>query len=223
MGPKTWQPLYERICKDFGYDPAEDLRSAEKLARMIGRRGVETLSSFGKTVPHTVLVCGGGRNLADEISSMSIEGFVVAADAATSVVSDAGIEIDMIVTDLDGIVEDQIALNTAGTATFIHAHGDNQHALERYVGRFRGPVVGTCQCAPPPGLFNFGGFTDGDRAACICAELGARNIMLAGFDFETPSEKAGRNQDVKRRKLRWAKDIIGMLAESGVRITHASP
>jgi len=190
---------------------------------MLGNRGVETLPLVRKTVPRSVLVCGGGDTLADELSSMSVDRYVVVADAATSIVADAGINIDMIVTDLDGIVEDQISLNSDGTVTFIHAHGDNQTALDRYVGRFVGPVVGTCQCPPPTGMYNLGGFTDGDRAACICAELGAKEILLAGFDFDSPSSKVGKSKDVKRRKLRWAKAILDILAEGGVRITYASP
>lgn len=199
------------------------MRSAKKLARMLGNRSVETLPWVRKTVPRSVLVCGGGDTLADELSSMSIDRYVVVADAAASIVADAGISIDMIVTDLDGIVEDQISLNSDGAVTFIHAHGDNQTALDRYVGRFVGPVVGTCQCPPPTGMYNLGGFTDGDRAACICAELGAKEILLAGFDFDSPSSKAGKNKDVKKRKLRWAKAILDILAEGGVRITYASP
>jgi hypothetical protein len=190
---------------------------------MLGNRGLETLPSVRKTIPRSVLVCGGGDNLADELSSMSIDRYVVVADAATTIVSEAGIGIDMIVTDLDGIVEDQIGLNSDGTVTFIHAHGDNQLALESYAGRFVGPVVGTCQCPPPTGMFNLGGFTDGDRAACICAELGAKEILLTGFNFDSPSSKAGKSKDVKRRKLRWAKTILDILAESGVRVTYASP
>lgn len=161
--------------------------------------------------------------MADELSSMSIDRYVVVADAATSIVADAGISIDMIVTDLDGIVEDQIRLNSEGTVAFIHAHGDNRSALDRYVGRFAGPVVGTCQCPPPTGMYNFGGFTDGDRAACICAELGAKEILLAGFNFDVPSSKADKSKDVKKRKLHWAKAILEILAESGVRVTYTSP
>jgi len=190
---------------------------------MLGNRGIETLLSVRKTVPPSVLVCGGGDTLADELSSMNIDRYVIVADAATSVVAEAGINIDMIVTDLDGIVEDQIGLNSDGTVTFIHAHGDNQSALDRYVGQFVGPVVGTCQCPPPTGMYNFGGFTDGDRAVCICAELGAKEILLAGFNFDSPSSKAGKSMDVKKRKLRWAKAILEVIAESGVRITYASP
>jgi len=63
-----------------------------------------------------------------------------------------------------------------------------------------------------------GGFTDGDRAACIFSGLGARKITLVGFDFERPSLKASRPSDVKRRKLAWAKRILESLVEQGVRV-----
>ncbi len=221
MKQETWQPLYEQICKDFGFDPSEDLRNAQRLASMLGGRGASALESVWRSFPRSVLICGSGDALAEQLSSMKIERYVVVADAATSVVADAGISIDMIVTDLDGLVEDQIEVNSAGAVAFVHAHGDNGLALDRYFGRFVGPVVGTCQCPPPRGVFNFGGFTDGDRAACICAELGARSIMLAGFDFENPSPKASKSREVKRNKLRWAKVILEVLERQGVRFEYA--
>lgn len=160
--------------------------------------------------------------MADELSALAIEGYVVAADSATTVLSEAEIQPNMIVSDLDGIVEDQVEFNKEGTVVFVHAHGDNRDAIERYLGYFRGPVVGTCQCDPPDGVYNFGGFTDGDRAACICAELGARRIHLAGFDFENPSEKTGKDRETKKRKLRWAKTILEELAREGVQVLPAN-
>lgn len=222
MKPEVWQPIYKRICDDFGFDPEQDLKSARRLTSILGGRSAQSLEAIKKGFPSSVLICGGADTLADEISSINVEGFVVAADAATSIIADAGISLNMIVSDLDGVVEDQVSANAAGTPVFIHAHGDNQPALERYVGRFTGPVVGTCQCPPPPGLFNFGGFTDGDRAACICAELGARELVLAGFDFENPSKKAGKSKDIKIKKLRWAKSILEVLQMQGLRITYTT-
>lgn len=189
---------------------------------MLGAASAQSLEGIAKGFPRTVLICGGADSLADEISSISLEGFVVAADAATSTLADAGIRVDMIVSDLDGIVEDQVSANASGTPVFIHAHGDNQPALERYVQRFTGPVVGTCQCPPPPGLYNFGGFTDGDRAACICAELGARELTLVGFDFENPSKKSEKRKDMKLKKLRWAKTILDVLQKQGLSISYAA-
>jgi uncharacterized Rossmann fold enzyme len=219
---ETWLPMYKRICDDFGFDPQEDLRCAQLLGSMLGDKGTECLSVVRKKFPESVLVCGGGPGLSEELSALTIEGYVVAADSATTVLAEAEIRPSMIVSDLDGIVEDQVELNEEGTVVFVHAHGDNRDAVERYVRDFKGPVVGTCQCVPPAGMYNFGGFTDGDRAACICAELGAKRIHLAGFDFENPSEKIGKDRDIKKRKLRWAKKIIDELVRIGVEVLPAN-
>lgn len=217
-----WLPIYRRICAEFGFSIEEDEKAARRLADMIGTRGEAELARLRAGFPESVLICGGGSRLGDEISSISADRYVVSADSASSVLLDADLGVDMIVTDLDGIVEDQVELNGRGATVFVHAHGDNQRAVEKYVPLFQGPLVGTCQCAPPSGLVNLGGFTDGDRAACICAGLGARRLYLAGFDFENPAEKPGRSLEVKKRKLAWAKKILGLLAEQGVKVLDAT-
>ena len=222
MKPETWNPLYKRICADFGFDPAEDLKSAVSLSSLLGTRSGKALEHFRKDFPDTVLVCGGSDQLSEQISSIDIRWFVVAADSATTVLLESGVRPDMIVTDLDGVVEDQIEVSGQGVPVFLHAHGDNQKAIARYAKLFGGPVIGTCQCDPPEHLFNFGGFTDGDRAACISAELGATRIQLAGFDFQNPSAKRGKKRDVKMRKLAWAKKILDELGKDGVTVVMAS-
>lgn len=218
---EAWLPIYREVCADFGFDQRKDLESAKLLAGILGKRSTAALESVKRTVPKTVLLCGGSPGLADELSLLRVDGYVVCADGATTVVNDAGIGIDMVVTDLDGIVEDQIEVNSHGAAVFVHAHGDNMKAIRDYANRFNGATIGTCQCPPPENLFNFGGFTDGDRAACICAELGAKTVVLAGFDFENPSCKQGKTRDVKLRKLRWAKHILNLLSKEGVRFVPA--
>lgn len=216
MDISVWLGFYDEICREFGYDKSKDLESARLLAGMVTGRSERTLAELKEGFPGSVVICGGGPCLQEELSSARLEGYVVAADSAVSVLLDSGISPDMIVTDLDGIVEDQAELNAKGSVVFVHAHGDNRPAIQRYVPEFRGRLVGTCQCPPPPSLFNFGGFTDGDRAACICAALGASNLVLRGFDFDFPSDKSGSRRDVKRRKLKWARRIIEYLPEEGV-------
>jgi len=213
--------MYDNILSEFGFSRNADVACANLLASIIGDSGRANLEIVGRGFPKQVLLCGGSKSLADELSSMVYEGFVVAADGATTTLIESGFGVDMIVTDLDGIVEDQIDQNSKGTAVFLHAHGDNLDAVKRFASKFVGPLVGTCQCSPPPQLVNFGGFTDGDRAACICAELGTTEILLAGFDLENPSEKNGRNIEVKRKKLVWARRILDVLQHQGVRIIPA--
>jgi uncharacterized Rossmann fold enzyme len=168
-------------------------------------------------VPSTAVLCGGGDNLRAELEGgLAGSGMVIAADGATSTLVAAGIRPDMVVTDLDGVVEDQVEVNGDGCIVFVHGHGDNRGAVAHYARRFTGPVVCTCQCPPVEGVYNFGGFTDGDRAACIAAAVGVRKIRLAGFDFDNPSSKAGRPAETKGRKLAWAKRVLSMLVEDGV-------
>ena len=222
MKAEGWRPFYKRICQDFGFDPVEDLKSAVALSALLANRGSKSLERVKKEFPESVLVCGGSDRLSEEISSIDIRWFVVAADNATTVLLESGIRPDMIVTDLDGVIEDQIEVNAQGVPVFMHRHGDNQKAIARHVKSFGGPVVGTCQCEPPEHIFNFGGFTDGDRAACISAELGAKTVHLVGFDFENPCEKRGKSRDIKKRKLIWARTILDELAKEGIEVVMAA-
>ena len=222
MKPEVWNPLYKRICRDFGFDPAEDQKSAALLSGFLSNRSNKSLEHVRKEFPDSVLVCGGSDRLSQEISSIDIRWFVVAADSATTVLLESGVRPDMIVTDLDGVIEDQAEVSGQGVPVFLHAHGDNQKAIGKYATLFGGPVIGTCQCEPLEHIFNFGGFTDGDRAACISAALGAKTVHLVGFDFENPSEKRGKKREVKKRKLVWAKEILDKLTDEGVKIVMAS-
>lgn len=214
----AWLPMYREICREFGYDEDEDARSAELLSSLLSSVRVPSLKELSAACPATVTVCGDGPLLAEEISAERPTGYIVAADGATETLMEAGIRPDAIVTDLDGDVLVQVRANVEGSLMFVHAHGDNMDVIRSVVPRLKGPVVGTCQGPPSGGLLNMGGFTDGDRAACLFSGLGARTVVLVGFDFERPSEKASRSPEVKRRKLAWARRILESLADDGVRV-----
>lgn len=211
-----WLLLYREICEDFGYDEDADARSAGILSSLLAPRRVPSLEELMSSCPDAVTVCGDGPSLRDAVRGNPPRGYVVAADGATSVLMREGLRPDAIVTDLDGAVEDQLRANALGSVVFVHAHGDNTEAVRRYVPSFQGVVVGTCQGPPSGRLVNLGGFTDGDRAVCIFAGLGAMQVVLMGFDFEDPSPKASRQPEVKARKLLWARRIIRAVSEQGV-------
>ena len=87
----------------------------------------------------------------------------------------------------------------------VHAHGDNMEALGKEVPRLK-RVIGTTQSKPLKNVYNFGGFTDGDRGVFLAKEMGARSITLIGFDF--------RDENVtplKKKKLVWAEKLIKMV------------
>jgi len=197
-----WEPHYQEIVEYFGFDRSADEEAARLLSSLLDRDNLLSLASL--TDGNEVTVCGNAPCLKDDLSK--ITGIVFAADAAAEVLDSHDIFVDAIFTDLDGATDRFIELNNGGTIIVIHAHGDNMPLLNHWVPRFRGKVVGTTQAAPLPRVYNFGGFTDGDRAVFAADELGASHITLAGFDLDD------RNVDpMKRGKLFWARKLLAIL------------
>jgi uncharacterized Rossmann fold enzyme len=112
---------------------------------------------------------------------------------------------DIIVTDLDGDVEREIEASEQGSLVVVHAHGDNMSKLLRYVPQLKN-IIGSTQAVPLQNVFNFGGFTDGDRAVHVAIEFGAGTIKLAGFFFDDPVVSPA-----KSKKLKWARRLISSL------------
>lgn len=198
---EDWEPFYLQIVEDLGLSADDDESVAAELDRLLGgdRIAPEELRTIfrGKTVT----VAGNGPTLADDLGK--VEGVLVTADEATSVAVARGLRPAVLVTDLDGEVADQVRANAEGTVAVVLGHGDNGPAVRTWAPRFTGRTVATTQSRPAGRLFDFGGFTDGDRAVYLADHFGARTIRLAGWDFERPSAK---DDDPKRkqRKLDWA-------------------
>ena len=211
MDYESWDLYYRQILKDFGYSRAEDERSARILDSTLAGERIDPESLRAAFAGKEATIAGNAPSLADELAV--VEHPVVAADEATSVLRKAGIRPDVIVTDLDGAIEDQIAANAEGAVAVIHAHGDNVAAVEAWAPKFRGRVIGTTQSRPFGRIYNFGGFTDGDRAGFLADHLGAASLLLLGFDFEHPSPKDA-DLAVKKRKLDWAYILLQTLDAS---------
>jgi len=200
-----WEPVYREILDYFGFDRTTDEEAARLLASLLDCDNLLSLASL--TNGNEVTVCGNAPCLNEDLSR--ITGVVFAADAAAEVLDANGISPDAIFTDLDGATDLFIRLNREGTIIVVHAHGDNMPLLRCWVPRFPGKVVGTTQAAPLSHVYNFGGFTDGDRAAFAADELGASHITLAGFDLDD------KNVDpLKRGKLHWARKLLSLIGLS---------
>jgi uncharacterized Rossmann fold enzyme len=137
---------------------------------------------------------------------------LLAADGATARCLDGGLIPEVVVTDLDGPIPSEVTASAKGALAVIHAHGDNIAALKKWVGHFTGELVGSWAGPPGNGLINVGGFTDGDRAAFLAEHFGARRILLWGFDFSRVEEEETTARRRKLAKLRWAKDLLSLLA-----------
>lgn len=208
MDYPAWEPYYRRICEDFGYSQAEDEAVAAELDRLLGGIRASDKDLRGVLAGKTVSVVGNGPAVEDTLDQVS--GILVTADEATTTALKAGLKPAVLVTDLDGDVEDQVRANAEGTIAVVHGHGDNGPAVRKWAPRFQGRTMATTQSKPYGRLRNFGGFTDGDRAVFLVDHFGAAAIRLVGWDFEHPSPKDAPGE-VKRHKLDWAYILLQAL------------
>ncbi|MHC1570696.1 MAG: 6-hydroxymethylpterin diphosphokinase MptE-like protein [Methermicoccaceae archaeon] len=204
-----WMPLYQSILDEFGFDRGADERCARIVARLVCDAGngipLQRLSELIEG--RVAVICGKAKSLAPHIERARglgmLDGCVlIAADGATSVLLSSGIVPHIIVSDLDGNMDDIIAASEQGSVVVVHAHGDNIPLVRRYVPVLRG-VVATTQSVPFDGVYNFGGFTDGDRCVFLARAFGASRAILLGFDFCDATKGA-----TKRKKLVWARRLI---------------
>ncbi|MFC4246228.1 6-hydroxymethylpterin diphosphokinase MptE-like protein [Natribaculum luteum] len=198
-----WEPVYETILESFGFDRTADERARDVLASQTTAFDLETLSSIRGA---TVAVAGAGPSLE---SGAALErareaDVVVAASTAVDVLERHDVSVDCMVTDLDKNPGTVHRLTETGTPVAVHAHGDNVPAVRAVVpdcvDEF---VLPTTQAEPRGPVRNFGGFTDGDRAAFLADHLGAARLAFVGWDFDDPSVDA-----MKAQKLEWAERLL---------------
>jgi uncharacterized Rossmann fold enzyme len=203
MNFERWEPIYEAIRADFGYDRADDERAREELAALAEPFDLDRFDVTGETVA----IAGAAPVLRDELQWAREADAVFAASNAADVLVRRGIGVDCMVTDLDKAPGTATDLTHAGTPVAVHAHGDNRGAIEGWVPEMATDrVIPTTQVEPRPPVINVGGFTDGDRAAFLADHLGAGELSFPGWDFDDPGVGA-----TKRRKLRWAAGLLAWL------------
>jgi len=219
MRYSDWVPIYEEILEDFGFDRAKDDEAAKVASAIIAsyKRKTGEKAVKQKVEEHItgkrVIICGNApcleRDIREKEKEFDVVHFyreyvVIAADGATSVLLRNAIIPDIVCTDLDGPIPDIITANRLGSILVVHAHGDNIAMLKKVLPALNENVLCTTQSKPLHNVYNFGGFTDGDRCVFLAKEFGARSIELIGFDFEDTQVS-----EQKRKKLKWAKRLIG--------------
>ncbi|NHN58471.1 MULTISPECIES: 6-hydroxymethylpterin diphosphokinase MptE-like protein [Halorussus] len=205
MRYQTWRPVYELILADFGFDRSADERARDALADLARPFDLDRLDATGRTVA----VAGAGPSLTDpaELDRAREADAVFAASTAADDLRDAGVAVDCMVTDLDKNPETARELTREGTPVAAHAHGDNVPAVREWVPRFDADnVLATTQARPVGPVRNFGGFTDGDRAAFLADRLGADRLVFVGWDLDDPDV-----DETKAKKLRWAERLLRWL------------
>ncbi len=192
MDLDQWMMVYEEILRDFGFSREEDERAARIMYEMAGNKLLD--ASVLKVIEGKDTAVVGGAYNGEEIE----ESFVISAGKA---VLKLEVTPDVHVTDMEEDDEILVELSREGCILVLHAHGDNIHRIRSVVPKLEN-FIATTQSIPFDRVYNFTGFTDGDRAAIIAKRFGASKITLYGFDFKRAES------DVKRKKLMWAEKIL---------------
>ncbi|MHC1632003.1 MAG: 6-hydroxymethylpterin diphosphokinase MptE-like protein [Methanotrichaceae archaeon] len=207
---EDWEPIYLEILDDFGFSRDRDEEAARLLSVLQNQASKSSFDYLDDLIRNKkVLVCGNAPRLAQDLENVrsifDLDAMtVIAADGATTLLLNAGIAPQIIVTDLDGFVPDVIAANKKGSVVVVHAHGDNIKLLKKYVPKLS-KMIGTTQSRPFDEIHNFGGFTDGDRCVFLAKRFRAAEIKLIGFDYEDPDVTS-----MKKKKLKWARKLVDM-------------
>ncbi|MCL7475156.1 MAG: DUF115 domain-containing protein [ANME-2 cluster archaeon] len=209
---EDWEPIYHEIIKDMGYDRTQDEQAAGLLSGLLFSIEPSRLAPVRKLTElvqgKDVLVCGNAPSLADELADVDPSGYcIIAADGATAHIMDAGLVPHIIVTDLDGAVASEIEASNRGAVMVVHAHGDNVDTVQAIVPGLH-HIIGSTQAAPLENVYNFGGFTDGDRCVFLAVEFDAASVTMIGFDFNDKMVTP-----MKARKLDWARRLIEVALE----------
>jgi 2-amino-4-hydroxy-6-hydroxymethyldihydropteridine diphosphokinase len=213
-----WFPYYQNIRQQFGYSTEKDQEAANILSIMIKRKALDRKVLKEKIAGKQVMVIGAGPSLDNNIKFIKKDRkFVkIAADGAVQALIENKIKPDIVVTDLDGDLGFLQKAEKIGTVMVVHAHGDNVKILKKAVPKFR-RLIGSTQVMPVQNVYNFGGFTDGDRCVFLAEEFGAREIILIGMDFGLHigkySKKVTKNIELKKEKMKTGRQLLEMLAK----------
>ncbi|MEN4005992.1 MAG: 6-hydroxymethylpterin diphosphokinase MptE-like protein [Methanobacterium sp.] len=219
-----WSSWYDIILKEFGFSRQGDEKSAEILNGILYEHNSLCIGEI--SIKDKVIVFGAGPSLKKniiELKELNLNMFtLIAADGATTALQEENIIPDIIVTDLDGKMDDIIEANNEGAILVVHAHGHNIDKIKKYVPKLK-RVLGTTQSVPLENVYNFGGFTDGDRCVFLAIELEAKLIVLVGMDFgkivtiySRPDLEGseGKADKIKQKKLKFAKKLIEWALEN---------
>ena len=219
-----WDAKYSKILENFKYSRKQDEESAWLLNSILkSKTKPSQLKLLISAKP--VFIIGAGPSITKSLSILKKYRKItkIAADSAVQFLVENKIYPEIVVTDLDG--DKKSLLKTAQKSIMVtHAHGDNMekiHMVENFP-----KCIGTTQSKPFGQIWNFGGFTDGDRAVFLANYFGAKKIILLGMDFGDKIGKYSKTKkserSVKLKKLKEAESLLSWLSTKNSKIFSTS-
>ena len=222
---------------EWGLD--HDQLSAKELISIVEDSGIDIWSRPNRAATvaniqrravlreQNVAILGAAIDVEELIQILETPTLLIVADGAAGVFSllpDTSAErawsrLLFMVSDADG-GDGTIQAARRGKTIFLHAHGDNREDWKKLLdisieASSPPPLVLTHQTPEEiPGMHNPGGFTDGDRAACIALSLGIPidRITLLGTNTEEVGRWSGTTvRSTKLEKLKWMGRILRLL------------
>ncbi|WP_304085786.1 6-hydroxymethylpterin diphosphokinase MptE-like protein [Methanobrevibacter ruminantium] len=232
MDFNEWGGWYKEILDTLGFSREGDENTAALLDKILDEKGCLTIEEFSDEIMEKkdtskFIVVGAGPSIKKHIKYVKEnydlnDYLIVSADGATTAMLEDDLVPDIVATDLDGKMDDLLAANSLGSYFVIHAHGDNEEPIVKWTTSFD-KILGTTQSKPVGHLYNFGGFTDGDRAMFFTLALGCEEMVLAGMDFGTTVTKysrpniegaTGHADEIKTKKLIFAERLLAWIKEN---------
>ena len=229
-----WSNFYQEIALELHLDVEKDIAIAEnyvEFLKNINPNGFShILNEITSKTPVRAWIFGAGPSLEKDYKIFESNynehsDIVVVADGASVFLLEKKINPDMIFSDLDGSISALEYFGNKGTYLILHAHGDNYNIINSEFKSFlKTKYLPTIQTKPKlPFVYNFGGFTDGDRAiSAILSWYKNIKVVLLGFTFGAIQGKYSKplilKQDsiaseFKIKKLNFAKKYIKELAK----------
>jgi len=231
--------IQSNVREHFGWDSGEDLSSAKALLEQVEsydikswerpQRAANVATVYRRLVLREteVAILGAAVEPEEVETILQRPSLLVAADGAVgafsmlpaSTAERAWSRLICVVSDADGGEGTYEAVERS-KPIFLHAHGDNrpdwtallEHASEVATPP---PIILTHQTdSSIEGMSNPGGFTDGDRAACIVRSIGvpADSISMLGTRTDVVGRWSGITEEgTKLEKLKWMSEVLKIL------------
>jgi len=220
---------YTEIVKKLNLSTSADISSSENLELLLRSKGLvnnrEIFQDLSILLKFPCLIAGGGPSIEGNLKQCIKLNLVnkvttIAVDGTCKLFREIQIIPNILITDLDGDWESIHWAIKNNTTTLIHAHGDNHHLIDEFFLEYENlkninNIWGTTQNYISGDLFNFGGFTDGDRAVFLTFYFQTPIIGLIGFDFGEEIGKYSLShktivKNLSRKKIKF-KIAIGLL------------
>lgn len=232
--------IQDEIRDFFGWNLSDDLHSTEKLLHKIDNSNINSWTTSNReknlcdiieqinATDKKIIIIGAA---ATPLEIMKIlkknNSFFVLADGAGAVFSTLDNKLEKeawarslcVISDGDG-GKGLIQAIDKGIPLILHAHGDNVPSWTDIVDyilskNIEMKIVLTHQLPRRiDGMYNFGGFTDGDRAVCFIHSIGVpkERIVMAGTRTDIVGQWSGiTDKKLKLSKLKWMEKVLQII------------